>query len=46
VIAARRRRLRPAAIATAVQMTLTMVYWAQMVRYFDDHQQPGAARPQ
>jgi hypothetical protein len=35
VIAARRRRLVPAAIATAVQMTLTLVYWEQMARYFD-----------
>jgi hypothetical protein len=35
VVAARRHRLRPAAIATAVQMTLTLVYWEQMARYFD-----------
>ena len=35
VIAARRRRPLPAAIATAVQMALTLVYWQQMVRYFD-----------
>jgi hypothetical protein len=35
VISARRRRLVPAAIATAVQMTLTLVYWEQMARYFD-----------
>jgi hypothetical protein len=35
VIAARCRRLMPAAIATAVQMALTLVYWEQMVRYFD-----------
>jgi hypothetical protein len=35
VVAARRRRLIPAAAATGVQMALTMVYWAQMVRYFD-----------
>jgi hypothetical protein len=33
--AARRRRLIPAATATAVQMALTLVYWEQMVRYFD-----------
>jgi hypothetical protein len=46
VIAARRRRLKPAAMATAVQMALTMVYWAQMVRYFDRCQQSGGARPQ
>ncbi|BBZ39329.1 DUF6653 family protein [Mycobacterium conspicuum] len=37
VVAARRRRLAPAAIATAVQMALTLVYWAQMVRYFESH---------
>jgi hypothetical protein len=35
IVAARRRRLMPAAIATAVQMALTLVYWHQMVRYFD-----------
>src|SRR5207237_4037643 len=35
VISARRRRLVPAALATAVQMALTLVYWEQMVRYFD-----------
>ena len=35
VISARRRRLAPAAIATVVQMALTLVYWEQMVRYFD-----------
>jgi hypothetical protein len=37
VLAARRRRLTPAAGATAVQMALTLVYWEQMVRYFDRH---------
>jgi hypothetical protein len=35
VISARRRRLAPAAIATVVQMALTLVYWEQMVRYFE-----------
>lgn len=35
VVAARRHRPIPAAIATAVQMALTLVYWEQMVRYFD-----------
>ena len=39
VIAARRRRLMPAAIATAVQMALTLLYWEQMVRYFDRQSQ-------
>ena len=35
VVAARRRRLISAAIATVVQMAMTLVYWEQMVRYFD-----------
>jgi hypothetical protein len=35
VISARRHRLVPAAIATVVQMALTLVYWEQMVRYFE-----------
>lgn len=35
VLAARRHRLRPALIAVAVQMALTLVYWQQMVRYFE-----------
>jgi hypothetical protein len=35
VTAARRRLLIPAATATVVQMALTLVYWEQMVRYFD-----------
>lgn len=35
VLAARRRRLRPALIAVAVQMALTLVYWQQMVRYLE-----------
>jgi uncharacterized protein DUF6653 len=39
VVAARRHRLRPAVIATAVQMALTLVYWEQMVRYFDRRSQ-------
>lgn len=46
VLAARHRRLRSAAIATALQMALTMVYWAQMVRYFDRRRQLGSIRPQ
>ena len=40
VLAARRHRLIPALIASAVQMALTLVYWEQMVRYFD--RQPRA----
>ena len=35
VIAARRRRLISAATVTVVQMAMTLVYWEQMVRYFD-----------
>jgi len=35
VIAAHRHRLIPAVIATAVQMALTLLYWEQMVRYFE-----------
>jgi len=46
VIAARRHQLVPAAIATAVQMALTLVYWEQMVRYFDRRPRAGGTRPQ
>jgi hypothetical protein len=46
VIAARRHRLGPAAIATLVQMTLTLVYWEQMVRYFERETQPRDTDPQ
>lgn len=35
LIAARRRHLRTAAIATPVQMTLTLVYWQLMARSCD-----------
>ena len=38
VVAARRHRLLPAAIATAVQMALTLVYWELMVRYLEREQ--------
>jgi hypothetical protein len=34
-VAARRRQLKPALIAVAAQMALTMLYWQLMVRYFD-----------
>lgn len=40
VLAARRRRLRPAVIAVAAQMALTMLYWQQMVRYLERHDVP------
>jgi len=39
VAAAHRHRPIPAAIATAVQMALTLVYWEQMVRYLERRQQ-------
>ncbi|MCV6967068.1 hypothetical protein BST27_09125 [Mycobacterium intermedium] len=45
LVAARRRRLWPAVIATALQMALTMVYWALMVRYFERTRQRSDARP-
>jgi len=35
IVAARRRRLRAAATATAIQMALTVVYWQMMARYRD-----------
>ena len=35
LVAASRRRALPAATAMAVQMALTLVYWEQMVRYFE-----------
>ncbi|WP_231984146.1 DUF6653 family protein [Mycobacterium sp. E342] len=35
VSAAGRRRVLPAAVAIAVQMALTLVYWQQMVRYLE-----------
>ncbi len=39
IVAARRHRLLPAVIATAVQMGLTLVYWGQMVRYLERRSQ-------
>lgn len=42
VAAARRRQLRPAVIAVAVQMALTMLYWQQMVRYLARQGVPDA----
>jgi hypothetical protein len=46
VVSARRRRLAAAAIATVVQMALTLVYWEQMVRYFDRETQAQGPAPQ
>lgn len=39
LVAARRRRPAPATVAVAVQMALTLVYWQQMVRYFERERQ-------
>jgi hypothetical protein len=44
VVAARRHRLLPAATATALQMSLTLVYWEQMVRYLERERQDPARR--
>lgn len=38
MVAAHRRRLKPAAVLTAAEMTLILVYWELMARYFDEHQ--------
>ena len=37
LVAARRHRAGLAAVATAAQMALTLVYWQQMVRYLVRH---------
>jgi hypothetical protein len=37
IVAARRHRPVLAAVATAVQMALTLLYWQQMVRYLGRH---------
>ncbi|MCV7332092.1 hypothetical protein H7J81_18485 [Mycobacterium cookii] len=37
LVEARRHRAGPAAVATAAQMVLTLVYWQQMVRYLERH---------
>ncbi|GFG69750.1 DUF6653 family protein [Mycolicibacter senuensis] len=42
LLSARRRRLLPAVAATAAAMTLTMGYWALMVRYLDHRRYRGA----
>ncbi|ORV48918.1 hypothetical protein AWC05_03695 [Mycobacterium florentinum] len=44
VVAARRHRLLPAAIAAALQMSLTLVYWEQMVRYLERERRDAATR--
>lgn len=43
VVAARRHLLLPAAVATALQMSLTLLYWEQMVRYLERERQDPAA---
>lgn len=35
LIAARRRRAAPAAVGTACEMAMLLVYWRQMARYYD-----------
>ena len=37
IVAAWRRRLRPALTATVLQMALTLVYWELMVRFLERH---------
>jgi hypothetical protein len=37
LVAAHRHRAVLAAVATATQMALTLVYWQQMVRYLERH---------
>ena len=44
VVAARRHRPLPAAIATALQMSLTLIYWEQMARYLERDPQDPATR--
>jgi hypothetical protein len=44
IVAARRHLLLPAAIATALQMSLTLVYWEQMVRYLECERRDAATR--
>jgi uncharacterized protein (DUF2062 family) len=34
-VAARRRQLGPAVVATSVEMVMLLVYWQQMARYYD-----------
>jgi hypothetical protein len=37
IVASARHRLAPAAVACALQMVLTLVYWERMARYWDRH---------
>ncbi|MDA2809283.1 hypothetical protein O4J56_01415 [Nocardiopsis sp. RSe5-2] len=40
-VSAWRRKAVPAAAGTAVMMGLTMVYWAQMARYYEESKRAG-----
>jgi hypothetical protein len=42
IVAARRHQLTPAAVATVLQMSLTLIYWEQMVRYLERDPQDRA----
>ncbi|MCV7167999.1 hypothetical protein H7I75_28515 [Mycobacterium stomatepiae] len=44
IVAARRHLLLPAAIAIVLQMSLTLLYWEQMVRYLDGERRDAATR--
>ncbi|SOX53738.1 hypothetical protein MAAFP003_2413 [Mycobacterium ahvazicum] len=44
LVAARRHLLLLAATATTLQMSLTLVYWEQMVRYLERQRQDAATR--
>ena len=43
IVASARRRSVPAAVACAVQMALTLVYWEMMARYWDRYRMSAAA---
>ena len=43
MVAARRRRAVPAALATGAVMALLMVYWRLMARYYDRHGRTAGA---
>lgn len=43
IVAAGRRRARPAALAVAAQMALTLLYWEQMVRYLERERRASVA---
>jgi hypothetical protein len=43
IVASARRRPVPAAVACAAQMSLTLVYWELMARYWDRYRMSAAA---